>query len=514
MTVCVLLMVALKPSVVTSLVTSYEKLRDLVTHGDELLVQALERNVQMHLDKIRNLTRLLTEHTRKGMGRHELRANHPNDFYRLVKHYINSWTSENIDRELLKEVIKSEDVSFPTSEDLTDAQRALVRLQYVYRLNASDMFHGNYSGHMGSPLDLEDAYRIGQHAVSTGFLAQGIDWLHVSADKLRTALVDSGGSDDGGHTHVHSAADSDRLSRFYVKTLALLGRAYFYDNKTEMARRLYDQCNASNGDTTHAVTNLANVDALRVELEAENADEIRKDYTMNVWGADEDDVSMSLLCAREKEQRVDTLRPYHVCRYKADAFIPYYRFREEILSTSPYASVFYDIIHESEIDRLKKLSKRTLSRGQTLNKDGKPHISQTRTGDLTWLYDREDPVVARISHRVKAFTRLDVFKSSGKQFSSEPFQLSDVEKGGATVFPKLGVSVSPQKVEWSCWEPDVTIHNENSLHAGCPVVIGNKWIANKWIWIYGNTFRRPCGASPQSRQLDLEKMVSLDALKT
>ena len=37
-------------------------------------------------------------------------------------------------------------------------------------------------------------------------------------------------------------------------------------------------------------------------------------------------------------------------------------------------------------------------------------------------------------------------------------------------------------------------------------------VANKWILVYGNTFRRPCGASPDSRQLDVEKIVTPGSL--
>ncbi|BFZ14349.1 hypothetical protein BsWGS_17388 [Bradybaena similaris] len=46
--------------------------------------------------------------------------------------------------------------------------------------------------------------------------------------------------------------------------------------------------------------------------------------------------------------------------------------------------------------------------------------------------------------------------------------------------------------------------DERTLHAGCPVMIGQKWIANKWIWTFGNTFRRRCGLTPNATQLQVE----------
>jgi hypothetical protein len=32
----------------------------------------------------------------------------------------------------------------------------------------------------------------------------------------------------------------------------------------------------------------------------------------------------------------------------------------------------------------------------------------------------------------------------------------------------------------------------------CPVLIGNKWVANKWIHERGQEFRRPCSLDPMA----------------
>jgi len=32
----------------------------------------------------------------------------------------------------------------------------------------------------------------------------------------------------------------------------------------------------------------------------------------------------------------------------------------------------------------------------------------------------------------------------------------------------------------------------------CPVLIGNKWVANKWIHERGQEFRRPCSNDPMA----------------
>lgn len=45
-------------------------------------------------------------------------------------------------------------------------------------------------------------------------------------------------------------------------------------------------------------------------------------------------------------------------------------------------------------------------------------------------------------------------------------------------------------------------------HAGCPVLLGNKWVANKWIREHGQEFRRPC--SPEDFVEEPEKVYYKD----
>jgi hypothetical protein len=66
---------------------------------------------------------------------------------------------------------------------------------------------------------------------------------------------------------------------------------------------------------------------------------------------------------------------------------------------------------------------------------------------------------------------------SGNRIATWLFYESDVEQGGATVFPVLGVGVRPVKGSAVFW------HNllrngdgdTRTKHAACPVLVGNKW---------------------------------------
>jgi prolyl 4-hydroxylase len=60
--------------------------------------------------------------------------------------------------------------------------------------------------------------------------------------------------------------------------------------------------------------------------------------------------------------------------------------------------------------------------------------------------------------------------------------LNDVEEGGATLFPRLGVSVEPKRgalLIWNNADPD-GVPNPYNIHAGTPVVRGVKYIITKW----------------------------------
>lgn len=71
---------------------------------------------------------------------------------------------------------------------------------------------------------------------------------------------------------------------------------------------------------------------------------------------------------------------------------------------------------------------------------------------------------------------------SGQRVSTLVIYLNDVSKGGETVFPELGLSVSPAPGHGVYFEYANSLGqvDRRSLHACAPVLRGEKWVLTKW----------------------------------
>ena len=174
----------------------------------------------------------------------------------------------------------------------------------------------------------------------------------------------------------------------------------------------------------------------------------------------------------------------------------------------PLVVVLGSVLDDEECEALIQLSKDLLQRSKI---GSTKEVSGIRTSSGAFLTDVNNNTLARVEKRVSAIMgiptehgeglhilnykpgqeyteHLDYFTSASKagknnRISTLVLYLNDVEEGGTTFFPKLNLTVCPQKgmavyFEYFYNDP---ILNELTLHAGAPVVKGEKWIATQWM---------------------------------
>ena len=74
--------------------------------------------------------------------------------------------------------------------------------------------------------------------------------------------------------------------------------------------------------------------------------------------------------------------------------------------------------------------------------------------------------------------------------------LNDVGAGGGTAyhFPNREMLVKPEKGAAAFWmnlKSDGRLERQ-SMHGGCPVLMGSKWILNKWMYQFDQWRKYPC----------------------
>ncbi|KAK3895508.1 hypothetical protein Pcinc_000747 [Petrolisthes cinctipes] len=368
--------------------------------------------------------------------------------------------------EVLKLVSASETTVLPTSDDLTGAALALTRLQRIYRLPINSFMAGYIAGVSSSVrLGLDDCLLIANTSLSHGEYSYALVWY-------RYCLLLT----EGQH-------DTHQLVKDQIREAEIEHNAKF--KVWGPGEFIYQQ-----------------------PVTPDNNRQVPQDNTFAKG------------CRGEHVQFPGWWRLKCHVDHRGSPFLLLQPIRYEQLHYDPELYIFYDVISDAEIDVIKSLSKELLKvstvQYERLGESSK--ISTSRVSYTAWIFNGSHPMLPRLAQRVAHITGLHVYESlddtmagEGLQvlnygiggfymahmdllFRNDPVKLSDVTAGGRTSFPNAGVSAPPVRGSAVFWyntklngQP-----NHQSLHGGCPVLMGEKWVANKWIRENANFLRRPC----------------------
>ncbi|MEE6479381.1 hypothetical protein FKM82_012236 [Ascaphus truei] len=506
--------------------TSIGQMTDLIYKERDLVHSLKEyiREEEARLSEIKRWAAEVDELTSKSTMDPEGYLAHPVNAYKLVKRLNTDWVSLEtlVLQDSTKEFIANLTVQrqfFPGDEDETGAAKALMRLQDTYRLDPETIAKGKLPGTKYiSSLSADDCFGMGKIAYNDGDYYHTVLWMQQAMKQL----------DEGEEATNTKAAILDYLS-YAVFQLGDIHRA------VELTRRLI----ALDSRHERAGSNLRYFEKM---LEKEMAEQ-----DLNKTSVTESPTTQSgiyarpldylperdtyeALCRGEGEKMTPRRQKRLFCRYHDGNKSPYLLLgpvKEEDEWDSPRIVRYINVLSDEEIDKIKELAKPKLARATVRDpKTGILTVANYRVSKSAWLEEYDDPVVARVNLRMQAITGLTVDTAEFLQvanygmggqyephfdFSRRPFDrnlktdgnrlatflnyMSDVQAGGATVFPDFGAVIRPKKGTAVFWynlfrsgEGDY-----RTRHAACPVLVGCKWVSNKWFHERGQEFLRPCG---------------------
>ncbi|XP_060943076.1 prolyl 4-hydroxylase subunit alpha-1b isoform X1 [Limanda limanda] len=499
--------------------------KDLVTSLKDYILAEENKleQVKRWADKLELLTAAAMQDPEEYLG-------HPVNAFKLMKRLNTEWgdleslvLSDTTDGFISNLTIQRK--YFPTDEDQTGAAKALLRLQDTYRLDANTISTGDLPGVTHKiRMTVEDCYELGKIAYSD------VDYYHTElwmAQALRQL-------DEGEESTLDSVTVLDYLSYSIYqqgdieRALVLTMRLLELDPEHQRANgnRKYFEFQLEKQKKAEESESIVKKE--RGTRETGEKKKPRKNITNQLLPERK---KYEMLCRGEGIRMTPRRQSRLFCRYFDNKHNPKYVLapvKQQDEWDRPYIVRYLDIISDKEMSTVKQLAKPRLRRATISNPiTGVLETAPYRISKSAWLTGYEDPLIDKINQRIEDLTGLemdtaeelqvanygvggqyephfdfgrkdepDAFKElgTGNRIATWLFYMSDVAAGGATVFPDVGAAVWPLKgtaVFWYNLFPSGE-GDYSTRHAACPVLVGNKWVSNKWIHERGQEWRRPC----------------------
>ena len=184
----------------------------------------------------------------------------------------------------------------------------------------------------------------------------------------------------------------------------------------------------------------------------------------------------------------------------------------------PLIAVLDGVLSDEECEELIRRSNDKMRRSTTVDpKTGKHEVIAERSSEGTFFALNADPFIARLDRRISEVMNWPVENGEGLQIlhygvggeykphfdyfppedpgslvqmtiggqrvSTMVMYLNEVEEGGTTIFPEIGLEVVPKRGSAVYFEYTNSQNqlDKLTLHGGSPVTRGEKWIVTKWM---------------------------------
>ncbi|XP_017076149.2 prolyl 4-hydroxylase subunit alpha-2 isoform X2 [Drosophila eugracilis] len=421
--------------------------------------------------------------------------------------------------------IKSKNSALPQEDDMMDAAIAMRRMQATYKMEPSDIAKGLLDGvQYNSSLASIDCLAMARHLMNEWRWTTAEQWILTAIESLDRV---------GSPSEMQSLRGPTQAELFRA-----LGQVRVEKRNTDGALTAYQAALKHSPHDSEIFEEYQSIE-VRV-LTSPPAEPIKEEPDDDI-----EEMELPPCCSGRCEVPQKLRRLYCVYNHVTSPFLKLAPIKTEILSVDPFMILYHDMVTAKEGVFLRSSSKGLLLPSQTINYEKKLYeIAKFRTSKSTWLDNDANQVTLRLTERLADATGLninhsepfhvinygiggffeshyDVLFSDENRFlhgqidrmATTLFYLNDVPQGGGTYFPGVNITVFPRFGTVLFWYNIDTKGDQQirTMHSGCPVIVGSKWVVSKWVNANGQEFRRPClDLNSHSKYMpSVEKLIKL-----
>ncbi|XP_037721227.1 prolyl 4-hydroxylase subunit alpha-2 [Drosophila subpulchrella] len=334
----------------------------------------------------------------------------------------------------------------PDEKDMEYSLQEMHRLEKIYDLEATDLARGRLQNKQYDiKLTVRDCVVLGEHKLQEGDYKRASMWFRMAikhepeenAEIINNILGDP----------------RNRLNMQYADSMIIFGMI-----KSNPLLTLQEAKEISHGALN--ISSQEDVKALIKELLNQTDEEIVREMNVNKSAP----TDYELGCRDRYSKRNNLVCSYN---FNQTEFLRIAPLKQEVINVDPYIIIYHKVLSNDEIAKLKL---------DLENNPIKKRILQRITDMTGYRFPLTDDL--KVSDHVPSSSDKPLHKFvDANQTGTLIFFLDSVEQGGATVFPKLKVSIFPQKGSCLFWYNESPDPRIEALE--CPVLQGNKWVITK-----------------------------------